>query len=167
MTRLIEGAFVDAEPVDDLRGELEAARLEAAEARRSARAAHAEATAANAAMAELRRQLSPLYRALQMVFGELEAVPESEPAARPSPLAEPSHGMDARTSAVWDAWKQKLGAGPARIIEALQLHRELGVAQLKITCQQATSTVNNNISKMRQAGLIDKNSNGKYSLKSL
>ena len=122
---------------------------------------------ADRALANLRRQLSPLYRALQMVFGELDAAGVTEPAAASIGAATPPPaGTDPRIAAIWDSWKARLGPGCARIIEALLLHPELNTTQLAIAGGMNRNTVPNLIYKLNQAGLINKTS-GRFSLKAL
>lgn len=156
--KLIEGA-IDVEPVDDsyeqelreerdaLREELRRVRADLAEARRGT--AHA--------LGALRKQLNPLYRALQSVFGELDAVglDDSQPAAMPS-----------RTSAVWENWKSRMPGRPAQIIDALLLHGAMNSTQIAIAIGIHRNNVPPLIFKLNKAGLIDKNGT-KYSLKQL
>lgn len=116
---------------------------------------------ADRALSRLRGQLSPLYRALQAVFGELDAAGIGE--ATHAPSAAP----DARVKAVWDSWKQKLGGTVAKGIDALLLHGELDTAQLAIAAGVDKRTVTNTIVyKLHGAGLINKNG-GRFSLKQL
>ena len=117
---------------------------------------------AQRAMGALRKQLTPLYRALQAVFGELDAAGISDVAA-----SAPSGAPDTRVKAVWDSWKQKLGGTVAKGIDALLLHGELDTAQLAIAAGVDKRTVTNTIVyKLHGAGLINKNA-GRFSLKPL
>jgi len=147
--------------VRQLRRALKDAEVEAERAREDA----------NRALSMLRRQLNPLYRALQAVFGELDAAgvgdsPLSDESSPPREGGAPS--QDPRVSTVWTAWKERfgVGSGPARVIDALLLHGDLNVAQLKVAGQMATQTVYDSVSKLNKLGLIDKNG-GRYSLKKL
>lgn len=126
------------------------------------RAERAEEDAARALTA-LRRQLTPLYRALQAVFGELDAagVGDEPQASVPSSAGAPN----ARVSAVWASWKEKMGAA-GKVIDALLLHKELNTQQLAIACGIDRTTVPNYIHKLTKAGLINKNG-GRFSLKQL
>jgi hypothetical protein len=105
-------------------------------------------------MAALKQNLQPFYRALQMIFGELEDVSEvmggSAPASREK----------------WEIWKRKLPGKPAEFIEALLEHGELNSAQLKSLTHSGTSTVPQIIYKLNSLGLLNKNG-GKFSLKDL
>lgn len=143
----------DAE-VDALHDEIRTLRTELSIAKRDADRAKADA---ERALAALRKQLSPLYRALQGVFGELDAAGVAETTGSPMP---------SRTSAVWENWKTKLGPMPARFIDALMLHGDMNVAQLRIACACGQQTVYDNIAKLNKAGLINK-AGGRYSLKQL
>jgi hypothetical protein len=123
---------------------------------------------ATRALAALRRQLQPLYRALQGVFGELDAVDLPDAGPGDAPQARAAGAGDSRVSAVWESWRQKLGAGSAaaRMITALEEHGELSVAQMKVAGKMASQTVYDAASKLSKLGLINKNG-GKYSLKQL
>lgn len=163
-SRLIEGEVMpETHPeVERLLGEnrrlkdaLDRATLEAAIAKREA----------EAAIGPLRTQLTPLYRALQVLFGHMEAagVTASDPVVPTS--GRPPTGNQ-KHAAVWESWKQKLGPTAAKFIDALLLHEEMTVTQLRIACQCGQQTVYDTASKMSKAGLINRNG-GKYSLKQL
>lgn len=156
--RLIEGQVDDADSriadlereVRDLTDALSAAKFALADARRES----------TRALGALRRQLAPLYRALQDVFGELETAGVEESAA---PAAgEPT----ARTSAVWASWKSRLPGGPAKIIDALLLHGEMNTQQLAIATGVHRNSIPAMIYKLNKAGLLNKNG-GRFSLKLL
>lgn len=145
--------------VAKLRGELSDTRHELTRVREDS----------NRALTALRQQLSPLYRALQRVFGELEdaGVPDAPAAASTSDGRRAPDATDARVTAVWASWKTKLGGTVAKGIDALLLHGELDTQQLAIAAGVDKRTVTNTIVyKLHQAGLIDKNG-GRFSLKEL
>jgi hypothetical protein len=110
---------------------------------------------------ELMKFLTPLYQGLQMMFGHMEAMGVSA-----SQTSTASGETDPRTKAVWDNWKQKLGEGPAKIIDALLLHREMNTQQLAIATQYHRTTIPALIFKLNKAGLLNKNG-GRFSLKEL
>ncbi len=113
------------------------------------------------AVGNLRRQLSPLYRALQQVFGEIDSVaPDDAPYGAVS-----SSGADARTQAIWDSWKRKMGAA-SPVIDALLLQPGMTQTQIGIAIGRARSTVPALIYKLKNAGLIVKDGD-RYSLKAL
>jgi len=157
--RLLEGA-TDAEVVTDPNDEIEALQQDNADLRRELSRAIQAKRASEQGLSALRKQLTPLYRALQAVFGELDAagVDDSGPANNATP----------RVSAVWESWKQKLGTNtaPARVIDALLGHGELNVAQLKVAAKMANQTVYDAIHRLNKLGLINKNG-GRFSLKQL
>lgn len=114
----------------------------------------------------LRQQLSPLYRALQAVFGELDAAGVTDSAAPAAAAGVPQAGPDARVTAVWESWKSRLPPACGKIIDALLLHNELTQAQLKVAAKLGTSTVSDAVWKLNKAGLINKNGR-RVSLKQL
>jgi chromosome segregation ATPase len=141
-----------------LRRSLADAELQASRAREDA----------DRALSRLRTQLSPLYRALQAVFGELDAAGVTEDArtsVAASGAAVPS-GADPRVAAVWEAWKSRLGGGCAKVIDALLLHSDLNTQQLAIAIGLHRTTIPALIHKLNKAGLINKNG-GRFSLKQL
>lgn len=143
----LQQANKDLEQVNkDLRRSLVVANGEVASAKREA----------SQAVAALRKQLSPLYQALQLVFGEMARVGGEDELTPTS----------ARVSAVWDSWKQKLPGNPAKVIDALLLHGEMNNTQIGIAIGIRRSNVPQLIFKLNQAGLINKNGT-KYSLKQL
>lgn len=154
--RLLEGAIVEdvgGSDADELREENRELRAQLSEARREAQAAKRDAAQA---LTALRKVLSPLYRALQQVFGELDAagVGDSAPAT------------DARVSSVWEAWKSKIGGQPAQLIDAFLIHGEMTAAQIAIAIRIHPKNVAQVVHKLNKAGLIQKNGN-LYSLKKL
>ena len=138
--------------IDDLRDELAVARAESTAAKRQAARA----------VAELQRQLLPLYRALQAVFGEIEAVGVgSDPdTATSSDTPNPRH------AAIWASWKSRLGPQCAKIIDALLLQPGMNTTQLAIAIGTHRNNIPNLIFKLNKAGLLNKNG-GHFSLKEL
>lgn len=166
MARMIgDGNVIDVGVDDDPRGQqiealkLENRRLERAVSDAEIRAERAREDA-DRALSNLRRQLGPLYRALQAVFGELDAAGVTEGASSPagaSPAPAGAPAVDARVQAVWDNWKQKLPGYPARIIDALLIHREMSTSQLSIACGCKSARISEGISKLKSANVINKN----------
>jgi hypothetical protein len=154
--------------IDSLRRDLASAKRAADESHNASVEAHNEAAAAFRALQSLRRQLAPLYKALQMVYGELDAagVEDSAPSAAGSMDREREQLDTARITAVWQAWKSKLGAGAAKCIDALLLHGEMNTQQLSIATGYHRNTVPQYVSQLNKAGLINKNG-GRFSLKHL
>lgn len=131
--------------------EVDALRDEVRELKRAL--GHAESETAKAkqqasrATANLRRQLSPLYRALQDVFGELEELGGGdETTAAPS----------ARTQQVWQVWKDKLGKGAAKAIDALLIHGSMTRKQLMVATGYSQANISNIVSDLNGASLITK-----------
>ena len=157
--RLLEGVVmpqddnIEADELRDLnqqlREELRAAQRETAAAKReSARA-----------LGELRRQLGPLYKALQMVFGELDAAGVDEAPAASGP-------QNARTAAVWQAWKDRVGGQPAKLRAAFLRHGEMTSGQIAVAIQISPKNVAQVVHKLNKLSLIQKNGD-KFSLKKL
>lgn len=106
------------------------------------------------AVAALRKQLAPLYQALQMVFGHMESiVPDSS-----GDLVSP--GMNTRI----EAWKRQLGPTCAKVIDALLIHGEMSVEQIRINAKMSPNTVYRCTSQLQRAGAVVKNG-GRFSLK--
>jgi len=119
---------------------------------------------AQRALSMLRTQLGPLYRALQAVFGELDAAGVTED-RRPEPGDAPP-AAPAKNVAVWEAWKQRMPPAVGKVIDALLLHGELNQVQIKVAARIGSSTVTDAVYKLNKAGLINKNG-GRVSLKQL
>lgn len=168
--RLIEGeVLLDANPeLDRLRTKVRTLERDLDDARLEARRAREDA---DRALSMLRKQLSPLYRALQAVFGELDAAGVTDSTVPDPQSAGPgaTHGIEPRVAALWASWKQKLGgadSAPSRVIDALLTHGEMNVAQLRVAGKMAQQTVYDSVSKLHKLGLLNKNG-GRYSLKQL
>ena len=116
----IEGQVEDPE-VESLRAEVRSLRSELVRVRADATRASQESTRA---LALLRKQLTPLYRALQAVFGEIDAAGVTENNGN-----EPDNP---RISVVWQSWKSRLGGRKAQVIDALLVHGEMNTTQLAI-----------------------------------
>lgn len=139
--------------------ELRAANKELAAALRRANQETAQARSESArALSALRKQLSPLYLALQGVFGELDRAGVEDSAASPT--------TNPRTDAIWASWKSKFPGKPAMIIDALRLHREMNTSQIAIAIGSSRGNVPPMIFKLNKAGLLQKNGN-MFSLKEL
>ena len=145
--------------IADLELELRQARRDAMDARMEAGRAQEDAARA---LSALRGQLSPLYRALQAVFGELDAAGVSDGTSHG---AAPSQDAD-RISPVWDAWKKKLPPQCGKIIDALLIHKDLNGTQICVAAQISKGSLHGLIHKLNKAGLINKNG-GRFSLKQL
>ena len=115
---------------------------------------------ADRALMALRRQLSPLYRALQGVFGELDAAGVEDAPTPSGPV------MDHRTTEVWAAWKSRVGAAGQLIDAFLKMGGEMNTQQLAIATGLHRTTIPKHIYTLNKAGLINKNG-GKFSLKDL
>lgn len=109
---------------------------------------------------ELRRVLTPLYRALQTVFGEIDAmgIPDDV-----TSTPNPSNGDNPR----WQSFKQAYPGTPAQIIDTLLVHREMGITQLAALLKVHYNTAQSALDKLSKAGAVSKDGtrNGKYSLR--
>ena len=148
-----DGHIADLEAdVRGLRDELRYAHAEAAKARRDAARA----------VGQLRQQLTPLYRALQAVFGELDAAGVEDAMPTSSAPTAPT----SRTAAIWESWKARMPGGPAKIIDALALQSDMNTQQLAIATGVHRNSIPAMIYKLNKAGLLNKNG-GRFSLKAL
>lgn len=146
---------------NELRAELANARAELAQRKLEAAASLNGHMHMSRSVEALQKQLSPLYRAMQAVFGDIEsAIGTAADSAPSAPQVSPN------VSFVWAAWKVKFPGVGSKIIDALLVHGEMSTTQLKIVCQAGTSTITNGVSKLNGAGLINKNG-GRFSLKQL
>lgn len=140
-----DAGFDEIQRLNDRIGELEAelrmARSQAVNAKREAALA----------MGNLKKQLSPLYRALQMVFGELESVGIED-------------GVSPRANPRWESWKQRLPGRPAEFIDLLLLHKSMTIKQFMAATHCGQNTAYQIVSKLGQAG-VTVNNGGKYQLK--
>ncbi len=106
--------------------------------------------------AVLLKLLSPLYKGLCPVFGDVEPVME---------LGDTGNGSTANAS-VWAAWKQRLTPNAGKIIDALLTHRELSSTQIAIATGIAGGNVAKYVYELNKAGLINK-AGGKIALKQI
>lgn len=109
------------------------------------------------AVSTLRKQLSPLYRALADVFGELDQIGDTAP---------PEMRASSGNAAAYEQWKQKLGKACARVIDALLTHGPLDNKALVLATGYDRTTLPRPIAKLRQAGLL-LTRDGKYVLREL
>lgn len=160
MTRLLEGvvAELDEDGAEALRDEIRRLRAElTTERQETARVRRDTARA----LGTLRGQLTPLYRALQAVFGELDAAGVDEPAAGSPGSGEP------RLRAIWDSWKARLGPTCAKVIDALLLQPEMTNRQIAVAIGTGRiQTIYDAVAKMNKVSLLTKNGD-RYSLKQL
>lgn len=141
----------------DLERELRQIRRELSDAQIEVDRAREDATRA---LSRLRAQLNPLYRALQAVFGELDAAGVAETVGVAS-TQEPD-----RISPVWASWKAKLSPQCGKAIDALLIHKDLNATQLCVAAQIGKNTIYTVIHALNRAGLLNKNG-GRFSLKQL
>ena len=141
----------------ELTRENEALRAEIRELKLSAQRADERVAMVEGGVSRLRTALTPLYQALQQIYGDIDAM-EISP--------ESGNGMDPRKAAVWEDWKRKMPGIPSRFIEALLLHGELTQTQLRLHAKCAQGSVAGVVSQLWKAGLINKNG-GRISLKEI
>ena len=106
----------------------------------------------------LRKVLNPLYRSLQVVFGELDAAGVTDTVS--SPAGATNDGANTK----WDEWKKRLDNNCARVIDALLLAGEMNVKAIMVACRMGEAKVYRSTSQMGRAGILVKNG-GKFSLK--
>lgn len=140
--------------IADLRDEIADLRTDLSNARATANRAKRDV---EHAVSALRTQLTPLYRALQAVFGDMDAIGGSEA---------PASVGESKATAVWDSWKSKFPGKRAAVIDALLLHGEMSTQQLAIAIGSHRNNVPGFIKELNKAGLIRKNGR-LYALKAL
>jgi hypothetical protein len=150
--RLIEGVVEPddrEERIAELEDEIRELKADLRRAQRAAQDAEAHAVAV---FAPLRQQLTPFYRMLQSIFGDLDAAGVVD-----APSA--AGGRASAAVAVWDAWKARLPGGPAKIIDTFLAHqnREMNIQQLAMASGIHRNSIPNMMTKLNKAGLIQKN----------
>jgi hypothetical protein len=160
-TRLLEGDVVpDVDPeLERLRARVRTLEREVSDAKVEAKRAREDA---DRALSMLRKQLGPLYRALQAVFGELDAAGVHDELPASAASQQPTARIDPR----WESWKQKMPGRPAEMIELLLLHGEMNRNQLMAAMHAGKDVVRVTASRLSVAGLLTKNGS-KYALKQL
>jgi len=138
--------------IESLRDELRDVKRELFEARQQLRQSERQV---NSALGSLRRQLSPLYQALQKVFGEIEGAGMEDDSA---PV------IDSRQKAIWESWKAKMPGRPAQVIDALLLHGEMNSQAIAVAIGIHRNNVPQIMTRINKAGILGKNGN-KYFLK--
>lgn len=147
MTLQLEGRMdTSQQDIAALRKELADTKLRLAHA--ELEATHAKQEAGNSVGA-LRRILEPLYRALQAVFGEMEAIPIQD-----APM-----GQSSQANAKWELWKKRFPNRGAALIDVLLIHEQMNTKQLSTALKCDPRTLAQLIFKLNQAGLIQKNGN--------
>jgi len=153
---MLEGQVMP-DPVDDRVARLEEENQELKhELLRLQQQVLAAKSEAARSVAKLRQTLKPLYDSMRLLFGEMDAIGGGEE----------TPAVGSREQRVWESWKAKLGGMSAKFIDALLMHGELSVAQLRVAMQCRQQTVYDTASKLGKLGLLTKNGN-KYSLKKL
>jgi hypothetical protein len=94
----------------------------------------------------LRKELSPLFEALQVVFGYLDAIAPSSNGAQ----------VDDRQARVLERWKQELGSACASVIDVIRDRPGITVSQIAMAAHKSPRTIQNIIVTINKAGLIDK-----------
>lgn len=108
----------------------------------------------------LRRQLHPLYTALQQVFGQIDTLVDADAPEAPA--------VNGRVEKVWADWKSKLPGSCGKVIDALLLHGPMTERQLCVAARISPNTLRGGtgvISRMNAAGLWEKR-DGKFTLRS-
>ena len=119
------------------------------EAEESLRQERLKTAAVERGVTELRTVLTPLYQALQHIFGEIGTMGVNEVTI--------TNDGDPRKKAIWDSWKAKLPSGESKAIDALLLHGTMTTGQLRIHVGCATRTAQNIVTALKSKGLINKN----------
>jgi hypothetical protein len=156
--RLLEGQVLDPKDQEIDRLERRIEDLQADLVIANTKAEKAERNAARAVGA-LRKQLQPLYRALQMVFDEIDSTGFEESPSGSQAAA----GVSSRATAILNDWKSKNPTSDGKILDALLLHPDLSVKQMVAICKMGQDTVYAATSRMGRGGILVKNG-GRFSL---
>jgi hypothetical protein len=115
----------------------------------------------------LRNQLSPLHRALRAVFGEIElAIGEEIATPAATAAAAPGAPSTAAADPRWQSLKESFPGVPAKIVDALLVHRELTITQLGTVVKAHYDSVQKALVVLRKAGAVnqDGGKGGKFRL---
>lgn len=132
----------------DLQHQLERAHMELAHARELSK--HA--------VGKLRHVLNPLYEALKIIYGEMDAISPNGS----SSVASTASGSNPK----WEMWKKRFAGRGADLIDLLLIHEQMNTKQLSSALKCDPRTLAQVIYKLNQASLIQKNGN-MYSLKEI
>lgn len=126
-----------------------------------ARSERQKAVRIEAGVRELRDILKPLYGALQAVFGEVDAMGIAD-----SPVSV-AQNVGTTTDPRWQSFKQAYPGVAAQIIDALLVHKEMGITQVAAFLKIHYNTAQGALDKLSKAGAVTKDGgrNGRYSLK--
>jgi hypothetical protein len=97
----------------------------------------------------LRSILSPLFRGLRALFGEIEIAAGEESAPLPNGLTSPTPGT---TDPRWQHFKTSFPGVPAAIIDALLIHEQMPMSHLAKLIGKHYDTVKAAAKKLREAG---------------
>jgi hypothetical protein len=101
---------------------------------------------------KLKSATAPLYHALQLIHGEIDAMGFVDSAAH-------SQG-----NPKWEDWKRRMPGRPAEVIALLQVNSDMSVQNLMTAMKAGKNTVYQIMSRLGQAG-VTKCTGGRYSLK--
>jgi hypothetical protein len=118
------------------------AEEEAARLRGQVADLHRQLGAAKATITSLRQALEPQYRAMQKLFAELDSVAAS-------PGGDPT---------IWESWRSRLPGRAVKILDVLIQRGEATRDQIAVLSgiSRSSSNLDNGISELNRAGLIDK-----------
>jgi hypothetical protein len=98
---------------------------------------------AKASLQAVRKVMEPEYRAMQRLFQEIDAA-----------------ALQSVDGEIFAGWKEKLGAGPAKVIDVLLTRPEGATKQQIVTLTQySRRSVDNHISRLNSNGLLEKDGN--------
>lgn len=98
----------------------------------------------------LRRALSPVYKALQQVFGDIDTlVPEARGAA---PSQDPVLGAP-----YWDTWKSRVSPAAGRVIDLLRATPNMNQSQISAAVKMDPRTVSKSLGQLRSVGVLRSN----------
>jgi chromosome segregation ATPase len=136
--------------IDTRDQEIEQLRAQLQQAFEDLRQERMRTTSIEAGVRELNHVITPLYRVLQKIKGEIDEILPSEEAPQ--------------SSARWNSWKQRMPGRPAEFIDLLLVHKSMTIKQFMAAAHCGQDAAYKTVSKLGQAG-ITVSAGGRYSLK--
>lgn len=144
-----------AEEVESLRLQVKGLKQELRDANDALEAAKNQSSASVKALKVIRNVFEGQHRALQIVFGELDAAGiEADSAAPGTPVSSAQSSLGPPNPAAYNAWKQQLPPGCGKIIDAL-IVQPLSQKQMTTVCKMHYDTVGKYLKMLSANSLVN------------